>query len=294
MLAIFISLKNFAKIEDVVDPLKITTVDMNEIQVPVTSYIAGADTRVLEDIVIESTSLEEYNPNSAPIFGKPDYVVKGEDLRQVFTGSNLIQALQGKVPGLRVSYGWDENNQDTYKVRLRGGSSTMGAGLAGVEPLLIIDGIPFGGDPSVSVANLLTSIPVSTVEKVEVITSAVSLLGTRGANGAILIYTNNSGVYSAENSVQNDPNMQTIPIQGYQVNEPFPAPSYGSKDSISAATDLRSTLHWIPSLTTDNQGRATISFYAADLQGVYRVEVNGMAQDGRVFRGEYEIKIENL
>ena len=289
-----ISPKNFAKIEDVVDPLKITTVDMNEIQVPVTSYIAGADTRVLEDIVIESTSLEEYNPNSAPIFGKPDYVVKGEDLRQVFTGSNLIQALQGKVPGLRVSYGWDENNQDTYKVRLRGGSSTMGAGLAGVEPLLIIDGIPFGGDPSVSVANLLTSIPVSTVEKVEVITSAVSLLGTRGANGAILIYTNNSGVYSAENSVQNDPNMQTIPIQGYQVNEPFPAPSYGSKDSISAATDLRSTLHWIPSLTTDNQGRATISFYAADLQGVYRVEVNGMAQDGRVFRGEYEIKIENL
>lgn len=286
--------KDFAIVDAVADPLPITTVDMKEIQVPVTSFIAGTDTRVLEDIVIESTSLEEYNPASAPIFGKPDYVVKGEDLRQVFTGSNLIQALQGKVPGLRVSYGWDENNQDTYRVRLRGGSSTMGVGLSGVEPLLIIDGIPFGGDPSVSVANLLTSIPVSTVEKVEVITSAVSLLGTRGANGAILIYTNNSGVYSTDSPVQNDPNMQTIPIQGYQVSEPFPAPSYGKKDTRVIANDLRSTIHWVPHLTTDANGHATVSFYAADLQGVYRVEVNGMAKDGRVFRGEYEIKIENL
>lgn len=289
-----ISPKEFASVDSFVDPLPVTTVDMNEIQVPVTSFIADADTRVLEDIIIESTSLEEYNPTSAPIFGKPDYVVKGEDLRQVFTGSNLIQALQGKVPGLRVSYGWDENNQDSYRVRLRGGSSTMGVGLSGVEPLLIIDGIPFGGDPSVSVANFLTSIPVSTVERVEVITSAVSLLGTRGANGAILIYTKNSGVYGDANPIPNDPNMQSIPIQGYQVNESFPAPHHNKDDSRTMATDLRSTIHWVPSLTTDKNGHAAISFYAADLQGVYRVEVNGMASDGRVFRGEYEIKIENL
>ncbi len=289
-----IAAKEFASIDALREPLVVQTVDMKEVQVPVTSFIAGADTRVLEDIIIESTSLEEHNPISAPIFGKPDYVVKGEDLRQVFTGSNLIQALQGKVPGLRVTYGWDENNQDTYKVRLRGGSSTMGAGLAGVEPLLIIDGIPFGGDANTSVANLLVNIPVATVEKVEVITSAISLLGTRGANGAILIYTSNSGLYSESNPAQNDPNMQTISIQGYQVNEPFPTPSYGKNDAQKVTADLRSTIHWAPNITTDQSGHATLSFYSADLQGVYRVEVNGMASDGRVFRGEYEIKIENL
>lgn len=289
-----ISAKDFANVDAVVDSLPINTVDMKEIQVPVISYIADADTKVLKDIIIESTSLEEYNPVSAPIFGKPDYVVKGEELRQVFTGNNLIQALQGKVPGLRVSYGWDENNQDTYRVRLRGGSSSMGAGLAGVEPLLIIDGIPFGGDPSISVANYLGSIPASTVERVEIITSAISLLGTRGANGAILIYTNSSGLYGETSTIPNDPNMQTIPIQGYQVNESFPAPSYGEKDSGLVANDIRSTIHWVPSLSTDSNGQATFHFYSADLQGVYRVEVNGMAKDGRVFRGEYEIKIENL
>lgn len=283
---------NFPAIDFKADNLSIKKVDMNTIQVPVTSYIPGADTRILEDIVIEGTSLEEYNPVSAPIFGKPDYVVKGEDLKQVFTGSNLMQALQGKVPGLRVSYGWDENNQDTYRVRLRGGSSTMGAGLSGVEPLLIIDGIPFGGDPSVSVANFLTSIPTSTVERVEVITSAISLLGTRGANGAIIIYTGNSGLYTENNPIKDYPNMQTIPVQGYQENEPFPAPNYSVKTS--ASNDLRSTIHWEPNLTTDTQGRAALSFYSADLQGLYRVEVNGVALDGRVFRAEYKIKIENL
>jgi uncharacterized protein YfaS (alpha-2-macroglobulin family) len=88
--------------------------------------------------------------------------------------------------------------------------------------------------------------------------------------------------------------MQTIPIQGYQVNESFPAPSHGKKETESLKPDLRSTIHWVPSLTTDQNGHATVSFYAADLQGVYRVEVNGMGKDGRVFRGEYEIKIENL
>ena len=64
-------------------------------------------------------------------------------------------------------------------------------------------------------------------------------------------------------------------------------------EASNSNTDLRSTIHWEPSLSTDRDGRANLSFYSADLQGLYRVVVNGMALDGRVFRGEYEIKIEN-
>ncbi|MEQ9414577.1 MAG: TonB-dependent receptor plug domain-containing protein, partial [Cyclobacteriaceae bacterium] len=216
----------------------------------------------------------------------------GEDLQQVFTGSNLIQALQGKIPGLQVSYGWDENNQDSYRVRLRGGSSTMGVGLSSPEPMLIVDGIPFGGDPNISIANYISAIPTQTVERVEVITSAVSLLGTRGANGAIIIYTKNTGVYSEKSVDDRYPNMQTIAIQGYQETEPFPAPSY-AKGKFISSNDLRTTIHWEPNITTDRNGNAQVSFYSADLEGVYRVVVEGLSVDGRPVRGEYNINIVN-
>lgn len=271
-------------------PLK--TEDMNAIQVPVTTYIPDADTRLLGDVTIRGARIEEYNPNTPSLYGNADYTVKGEDLQQVFTGSNLIQALQGKIPGIQVSYGWDENHQDAYRVRLRGGSSTMGVGLASNEPLLIVDGIPFGGDPNISIANYISAIPTESVERVEVITSAVSLLGTRGANGAILIYTKSSGVYSEESVDDRYPDMQTISIQGFQKVESFPAPSY-AKSKVTASNDLRTTIHWEPKLTTDRNGKAQVSFYSADLEGVYRVVVEGLAIDGRPVRGEYMINIEN-
>ncbi|HCM75859.1 MAG TPA: hypothetical protein DIS90_05730 [Cytophagales bacterium] len=270
-------------------PLKIQ--DMNTIQVPVTSYIPDADTRLLQDITIRGARIEDYDPKAASLYGTADHVVDGKELQQVFTGSNLIQALQGRVPGLTVSYGWDENNQDTYRVRLRGGSSTMGVGLASPEPMLIVDGIPFGGDPNISVANYISAIPVQTVERVEVITSAVSLLGTRGANGAILIYTKTSGVYAKEGGA-NDPNMQVLSIKGYCAPEPFPAPSY-AKGKETTSNDLRTTIHWEPLLTTNRNGETQLSFYAADLEGMYRVIVEGLSADGRPVRGEYKINIVN-
>ncbi|MFZ1807608.1 MAG: TonB-dependent receptor plug domain-containing protein, partial [Cyclobacteriaceae bacterium] len=272
--------------------LPLRTEDMNAIQVPITTYTPDADTRLLGDVTIEGTRIENYNPNTASLYGKADYTVKGEDLQQVFTGSNLIQALQGKIPGIQVSYGWDENHQDAYRVRLRGGSSTMGVGYASNEPLLIVDGIPFGGDPNISIANYISAIPTQHVERVEVITSAVSLLGTRGANGAILIYTKDSGIYKEELVDDRYPDMQTLSIQGYQKAEPFPAPSYG-KTKITPTNDVRTTIHWEPNITTDRDGNAQVSFYSADLEGVYRVVVEGLAIDGRPVRGEYMISIEN-
>ena len=271
-------------------PLRIK--DMSTAQVPITNYSPGANTVVLGDVTIHGKRVENFNPRAASLYGKPDYTVNGDELRQVFTGNNLVQALQGKVPGLQVAYGWDENNQDAYRVRLRGGSSTMGAGLASPEPLLIVDGVPFGGDPNVSIANYISAIPTQTVERVEVITSAVSLLGTRGTNGAIIIYTKNTGVYADADLRDSYPGMQTLSIKGYQKEEPFPAPSY-AKSKYTPSTDLRATIHWEPRITTDANGNAQVSFYSADLEGVYRVVVEGLASDGRPVRGEYEITIEN-
>jgi hypothetical protein len=283
--------KDFPLIDFESRPLHVKIQDMNVVQVPVTTYIPGKDTRLLENVIVKGTSLEDFDPRTVSIYGKPDFVVQGEELKEVFTGNNLIQALQGKVPGLRVTYGWDENNMDTYRVRLRGGSSTMGVGFTSVEPILIVDGIPFGGGPNESIANYLTSIPTQTVERVEIITSAVPLFGLRGANGAILIFTKNSKVTPEVSTVEDDPNMQVIPVRGYEELETFKGPTYESGES-SQSADLRSTIHWEPNLKAKD-GHAKFSFYSADLQELYRVVVEGLSGDGRIVRGEYKIKIEN-
>lgn len=271
--------------------LRLDVQDSASLQTPVLTYRPGADTRVLENVTVKAPALENVDPMSISIYGKPDYVVQGTELQQVFTGNNLIQALQGKVPGLRVTYGWDENNQDTYRVRLRGGSSSLGIGLSAIEPVLIVDGIPFSADPNASIANFISNIPVQTVERVEVITSAVPLFGLRGTNGAILIYTKNSGVYSSA-VPDTDPNMQVIAIEGYQQRERFKAPKHPDGETDSSP-DLRSTIHWEPVLVANKEGHAELSFYAADLQGLYRIVVEGISSDGRIVRGEHTISIEN-
>jgi hypothetical protein len=86
--------------------------------------------------------------------------------------------------------------------------------------------------------------------------------------------------------------MQTLTIQGYHKTEPFPAPSY-AKNKFTPNNDLRTTIHWEPNITTDRNGDTQVSFYSADLEGVYRVVVEGLAIDGRTVRGEYMINIVN-
>lgn len=62
----------------------------------------------------------------------------------------------------------------------------------------------------------------------------------------------------------------------------FYRPKY---DVISTAPPLpRPTLHWEPNLITDNTGKATLSFYAADKPGTYTVIIEGTDMNGNFGR----------
>lgn len=98
-------------------------------------------------------------------------IVSGEKIRQSNT-NNLLEALSGKVPGLNIS----KNEQGGIgKINMRGINSFN----SDTTPLFVLDG---------TVVDNVETIPLHDIDYVEVLRDG-SYYGSRGANGAILVFT---------------------------------------------------------------------------------------------------------
>jgi outer membrane receptor for ferrienterochelin and colicin len=98
-------------------------------------------------------------------------IISGERIRQT-NSNNLLDALNGKVPGLNVSM----NESGTVaKANIRGINSFN----SDTTPLFVLDGF---------VVSSVNDIPLHDIDYVEVLKEG-SFYGSRGANGAILIFT---------------------------------------------------------------------------------------------------------
>ena len=245
------------------------------------NYQIPEDARILDEVIVSSTVINEERTKQAIVYGEADYVVKGDALLNA-SGGNLVPALQGRIPGLQVVPFWDETGIQRYKIRIRGGSSTFGVG-GTTEPLLLIDGVPVmdGG----FIADQIAAINPSNVERVEVITRANPLFGVRGTNGVIAIYTKSSGLTNADNSsIQTDAKFQTIPVIGYSQPLRFYSPDYSNEKEDHAKPDFRSTIFWKPWVNTDKKGNAQVEFYTADLPTEYCIIIEGITEDGHPLR----------
>jgi len=94
--------------------------------------------------------------------------------------NNIVNALQGRATGVVVQ----QNNGAPgggISVRIRGTNSILG----GNEPLYVIDGFPYSGNP-VFLQN-------GDIESIEILkdASSIAIYGSRGANGVIIITTRN-------------------------------------------------------------------------------------------------------
>ncbi|WP_026957149.1 SusC/RagA family TonB-linked outer membrane protein [Algoriphagus vanfongensis] len=103
--------------------------------------------------------------------------VKSEELNS-FPTTNVMQALNGRAAGVQVI----QNNGSPgapVSIRIRGTNSIQG----GNDPLYVIDGFPFSGNP--------TQLNSYDIESIEILkdASATAIYGSRGANGVVLITT---------------------------------------------------------------------------------------------------------
>jgi hypothetical protein len=62
----------------------------------------------------------------------------------------------------------------------------------------------------------------------------------------------------------------------------FYKPLYKITDTVKRSLDIRSTIDWEPNISTDADGKATISFYAADRTSTYTITMDGIDFNGNL------------
>lgn len=108
---------------------------------------------------------------------------------------------------------------------------------------------------------------------------AANAAGPKGADIAYLEITTRSGdgpfTKTATGIYVYKPTPVILPKQFYR-------PRYPVKTGNRNFTDLRSTIHWQPSVVTDKNGQTNISFYAADKPATYTITVEGCDMNGKI------------
>jgi TonB-dependent SusC/RagA subfamily outer membrane receptor len=194
-------------------------------------------------------------------------------------GGNSLSNAIFRVPGIHLRNGY---------VTVNGGNSfAIGAA---TEPLLLIDGVPIpsdtsdklpGSEPS-PVLLALNRIDPSSVEFIEVLTGPeAAIYGVRGGNGVIIVNTRTRMQLDDAGKANG---IRNLLVKGLHVSDPFVQRDYAVKEiRNSKVPDTRTLIFWNGDGLTDDNGKATISFYTADAPASYQVTVTGITATGMRF-----------
>jgi hypothetical protein len=287
-------------------PLPVTEVVAGPLKVKVTTGSSSQRYRVmnvedtaaaqlLPEITLDSKRMEQQSnrfeeKKTLSKHGTPDVTIDGEWLRSQHA-TNLLYAIQSRVAGFRVVASNNGGGEIKYSINIGPSSTFMSS--ATTAPLLLINDMPIMLEGT-ELAGYIQTINVQEVDRIEVLKYGKgAAYGTRGGNGVIAIY-----LRTALDERDNGPrsktfdtkNFQTFTLTGYSATKEFKSPDYAEINA-EASPDFRSTVYWNPNLTTDENGLAQLSFYAADLPTTYRVVIEGVTASGEPVRGETLLEI---
>ncbi|MCH5598233.1 SusC/RagA family TonB-linked outer membrane protein [Niabella ginsengisoli] len=144
----------------------------------------------MEDVVVIGYGTQKKSDLTGSIAG-----LKATDIEQS-RSTDLITALQGKIPGARI-FSQSGEPGAAMNIQIRGISSLYGSS----SPLFVIDGIQYdinaneissSGNANLgSNSNPLAMLNPSDIESIEVLkdASATAIYGSRGANGVVIVTT---------------------------------------------------------------------------------------------------------
>jgi len=86
-----------------------------------------------------------------------------------------------------------------------------------------------------------------------------------------------------------DPSKIVTEVNGYYQAKIFYAPDYAVDKEIP---DERTTIHWVPLITTGANGKAVVSFYNADPKTTIRIDVQGLSTKGQLIVAEKKYAVQ--
>jgi hypothetical protein len=216
----------------------------------------------------EKTMLVINNPDTTDFYGKPDKRYMLDDYTRF---PNMEEIITEFVTEVRI-----RKNRETTDLQVINSPYKKFF----EEPaLLLIDGIP------VTDTRQLLDLDPLKLQSIDVV-SRKFFMGSRSYPGIIHYksYQGNLGGY-------------TLPVdaavysfEGAQLQKEYLSPDY-SASSDNRIPDFRNLLYWKPSIQTDNKGKKRIDMYSGDLEGRYKITLNGVTETGKALNGSTSIDI---
>jgi hypothetical protein len=242
-------------------------------------------TILLDEVVVNGLSLFPQRKKVIEQFGLPDEIINGKDIeaKEQKWSYGLYSVLMYGFPGSRIRI---ENSCD---------GTTLSANVANHSPtLVVIDGKALKSNEY----DLIPYISPADVKGVDVIENAMNfsklyLDAFSSANlsksplsgNVIAIYTySGKGIFGTQRSV----GIVKASVPVFSFPREFYAPKYDLQVADeSNKPDLRSLIEWEPVRTTDSEGKATASFYNADVVGDMLVVVEAISETGEIGYREF-------
>jgi len=168
---------------------------------------------------------------------------------------NILQWLQGRVPGLQIS-----SQGGNVSATMRGGP---------VELFL---------NEMRADASQISMVSVPEVAMIKVFRGFFAG-SAGGGNGAIVIYTKRGGITGSMPEYDKSKTLKKMNLKGYDKEEPFNNQIYESIETQTLAKDIRSTLYWNPYLPKDDKEPTTVQFYNNDHAKDFKVIIIGFDEE---------------
>ena len=233
----------------------------------------------IPDPEVANPEAKEEKVRPKAIYGNPDFVIEGEKLTKTGSATDLVNSLVGNIPGAQVTLVGGTGQQT---IRLRGGATSA---FSSMEPIVMVDGVVLvGGGMSTAADNIRTINPFD-IDRVEVVSRMVPMLGDQGKNGVIAIYLKDRLAEDGESPLKSQ-GIVSYTLEGFQVPSEFVLRTYGPGDPV-AGKDDRQTLYWNPYLVTNENGELALSFFSNDMGGAVVIEVRGLTVEGNPIQGTF-------
>lgn len=229
---------------------------------------------ILIDEVLVTRRIGKASPRSANRNGpgNADHVFSGEEL----TGyQNMEQFFTARIPGIR----W---NIETGLPK---------------DATFMLDGMPIDSMQ----ANLLDFSRLESVEvlRTDIFTASYRIFmnddmrmeGVERRRPVIFVLTSKPGE-SALNRRTIPKGILTLNTKGLYAERTFYKPDYDVSDAPKLQKDVRTTIHWEPSIVISKEGKAMFDFFTSDEPGTYRITLEGIDVNGKLARKvlDFEVK----
>jgi len=231
-------------------------------------FMEGGESVIrLEEAIVTA---EKPKASSESIYtgGIDTYSIEEDRLSKL--GERTVFDITTLLPGVTVS-------RDTIHIRN-----------SSVQPLVVIDDFIY----EENIYELLSTLYVSDISSISLVRGVdASIFGLRGDGGAIVI-TLKKGVSLPAQPARG---IVTYAPLGYSSSVEFYHPKYEtSQQKSSSRTDLRSTIYWNPALQFDAKGNAVIEYYTPDSTAPEDIIIEGIDENGKIYRLTQRINTQGL